>query len=389
MSVTIGIDATNLRVGGGVTHLIELLRAAQPLEVGVERVVVWGGTQILALLDERPWLVKRNPPALEKGLLQRVFWQRFSLSESARREKCDVLFVPGGSYVGNFHPVVTMSQSLLPFDMIELRRYGWTPFALKLLLLRAAQSRSFKRADGVIFLTEYARDVVLSVTGKLNARTSIIAHGVNSRFKREAKRQRAVGDCDASNPFHILYVSTIDRYKHQWHVVEAVAALREKGLPVVLDLVGPAHGGSLRRLECTLDRLDAGRVWGRYHGAAPYETLHAMYGQADLGICASTCETFGLMLIESMVAGLPIACSDKQPMKGIVGEGGIYFNPENPEDIARVLAGALASPSLRENMAQASFIRAQQYSWQNCAERTFSFLIDIVQRKKGTADVRG
>ena len=27
---TIGIDATNLRAGGGVTHLMELLRAAQP-----------------------------------------------------------------------------------------------------------------------------------------------------------------------------------------------------------------------------------------------------------------------------------------------------------------------------------------------------------------------
>ena len=28
---------------------------------------------------------------------------------------CDVLFVPGGAYAGAFHPVVTMSQNLLPF----------------------------------------------------------------------------------------------------------------------------------------------------------------------------------------------------------------------------------------------------------------------------------
>lgn len=90
MKVTIGIDASNLRQGGGITHLVELLQAAQPSELGIVRVVVWGGTKILEALDSRPWLDKRNPPTLEKGLLQRTFWQRFRLSQAARDEGCAV-----------------------------------------------------------------------------------------------------------------------------------------------------------------------------------------------------------------------------------------------------------------------------------------------------------
>ena len=102
--LTIGIDATNLRGGGGITHLIELLRVAQfPLH-GIERVVVWGGTPILQVLDNRSWLDKRTPLALDKGLLKRTLWQRYSLSRAARDAGCDVLFVPGGSYSGDFHP---------------------------------------------------------------------------------------------------------------------------------------------------------------------------------------------------------------------------------------------------------------------------------------------
>ena len=54
--LTIGVDATNIRIGGGVTHLIELLHAAQPAEHGIERIVVWGGTPTLAALEDRPWL---------------------------------------------------------------------------------------------------------------------------------------------------------------------------------------------------------------------------------------------------------------------------------------------------------------------------------------------
>jgi hypothetical protein len=170
MKLTIGVDASNLNFGGGLTHILELLAAAQPEKNGIERVVVWGRTDTLNRLEDRSWLVKCTPTALGKGLLQRTLWQIYRLSQAARDEGCDVLFVPGGSYSGNFHPVVTMSQNLLPFEKPELRRYGWTLFTLKLLLLRLTQSRSFHNADGVIFLTEYARDAVLKVTGKLDYR---------------------------------------------------------------------------------------------------------------------------------------------------------------------------------------------------------------------------
>ena len=126
----LGIDATNLRRGGGITHLVELLRAANPVTQGVERVVVWGGEPILNVLQNRSWLVKRNPPALDKGLLKRMIWQYLHLSDAARDEGCDVLFVPGGSYAGDFHPVVTMSQNLLPFEWRESRRFGWSFYSI-------------------------------------------------------------------------------------------------------------------------------------------------------------------------------------------------------------------------------------------------------------------
>ena len=66
-SHTIGIDATNLRAGGGVTHLIELLSLAKPKIHGFDRIVVWGGRASLKRIEDRPWLDKRNPPALNKG----------------------------------------------------------------------------------------------------------------------------------------------------------------------------------------------------------------------------------------------------------------------------------------------------------------------------------
>jgi len=49
-----------------------------------------------------------------------------------------------------------MHRNMLPFEWRELRRYGLSTTALRLLLLRLQQGRSLRRADGVIFLTRHA-----------------------------------------------------------------------------------------------------------------------------------------------------------------------------------------------------------------------------------------
>ncbi len=384
--LTIGIDATNLRRGGGVTHLKELLRVARFDASDIDRVVVWGGRAILNALDDRPWLDKRNPLALDKGLVQRTLWQLFSLSGAARGAGCDVLFVPGGSYSNNFQPLVTMSRNLLPFEMPELLRYGWSIFTLKMVLLRFIQSRSYQKAAGLIFLTDYARKVVSLVAGRLSGNTCMIPHGLNPRFNQAPKLQHNIADYDDTNPYRVLYVSTIDQYKHQWYVVEAVAALRQQGLPVVLDLVGPAYPPALQRLNETINRLDPGRAWVRYHGEIPFDDLHHRYAQADLGLFASSCENMPNILLETMASGLPIACSNRGPMPEVLGAGGIYFDPEQATEIVRALQRLIESPTLRTELAHLSYQRSQQYSWQRCADETFGFLSAVAQEYKINVD---
>jgi glycosyltransferase involved in cell wall biosynthesis len=382
--LTLGIDASNLRSGGGLTHLIELLRVARPSEYGVERVVVWGGSATLMALDDRSWLDKRMPAELDDGLLQRLLWQRFCLSQAARDAGCAVLFVPGGSYAAGFHPAVTMSRNMLPFEMRELRRYYWSLTGLRLLLLRMTQSRSFQKADGVIFLTEYARDFVTRVTGKLRGHVSVIPHGFNRRFNRAPRRQRPIADYDDARPYRVIYVSIIDQYKHQWHVVLAVASMRKQGIPVVLDLVGPAYPPALARLNDTISQVDPTRRWVHYHGAIAFDSLHYKYAEADLGLFASSCENMPNILLETMASGLPIACSNRGPMREILGEAGKYFDPEQPDDIARALKVLIGSPQLRTELAEASYTRAQQYSWQRCADETFRFLVATAKPQPGS-----
>ena len=379
----IGIDASNIRGGGGLIHLYELLRIAVPEQLGISKIIVWGGTSTLNSLQDKHWLVKRSSHFLDKSLFFRTFWQRFYLPKVALNEGCDVLFVPGGSYAGDFHPVVTMSQNLLPFTLTELLCYGWSFMTVKLLLLRLSQSFSFRKAEGVIFLTDYARTAVLKVTGAISGQAKIIPHGLNPRFSHPPKSQKPLSAYSFEKPYRILYVSIIDQYKHQTQVVKAVAHLRQQGLPVVLDLIGPAYAPALKTLNKTITALDPDRHWAHYHGNIPFEDLHLHYEHADCGLFASSCENMPIILLETMASGMPIACSYKGPMPEMLGDAGVYFDSEQPADIARALLELIESPQLRSTLAQASYERTQQYSWQRCANETIKFILQIVEKYQG------
>lgn len=369
----VGVDASNLGPGGSMTHLSNVLAVARPGEHGIDRIVVWGGGAKLARLPEQPWLDKVAVPALDGGLLQRLVWQRFRLPALARGA-CDVLFVPGGNArPGGFHPLVTMSRNMLPFEWRELRRYGFSPMALRLLLLRFGQARTFAHADGLIFLTEYAREAVGRVA-KLPARITVIPHGVEERFRVAPREQKPLESYSMERPLRALYVSIVDVYKHQWHVARAVHGLRAAGLPIALDFVGPAYPPALARFQATLRELDPQGEGLRYLGAVPFQKLHELHGQADLFVFASSCENMPNVLLEGMAAGLPIACSKRGPMPEVLGDAGVCFDPERPDEIAAALRRLAEDAELRRRLAAAASERARRFSWERCARETLSFI---------------
>jgi glycosyltransferase involved in cell wall biosynthesis len=378
-SLRLGIDASNIRDGGGLGHLREILRVVEPREYGIQQIVVWATRQTLNELPSRPWLDRRHDPLLEQGLPARTYWQVKKLPRLAQAD-CDCLFIPGGSYYGDFKPFVALSQNLLPFEWKELRRYGISQIAAKLWLLRLTQVSSFRRADGAIFLTQHARSVVQQVA-RLKGQQPVIPLGIAARFFRLPPAQKTIQSYSESNPFKLLYVSKLEPYKHHWNVVEAVAQLRREGLPVTLELVGaPERQSVLQRLNNTIERVDAARRFVRYVGHVSHQELPNIYHRADGFVFASSCENLPTILLEAMAAGLPIACARRGPMPEVLGEAGLYFDPEKSIEIADAVRTLLINHQWRTQATTMAYQQAQSYSWERCAHETFSLLAEVATR---------
>jgi glycosyltransferase involved in cell wall biosynthesis len=371
----VGIDASNLRQGGGVTHLVQLLAAADPPASGIDRVIVWGAGDLLGRLPPRPWLTVEEPSGLQSGA-GRAVWQHRRLARAAAG-RIDLLFVPGGSYLGPFRPFVTMFRNMLPFDPRELRQQGSARFRLKLRLLRLVQIATFRRADGVIFLNEHARRVIVEGVHGVSGRTAVIPHGLDRRFFVEPRAPRPFEQCSDSSPFRWLYVSAIYDYKRPWNVAEAAARLRTAGVPVALEFLGPGHPSSLRRLHASIDALDPARRFITVTPGVPHQDLPAHYAACDGFVFASTCENMPNSLLEAMAAGLPIACSSREPMASLAQDGAVYFEPEDPASIAAAMDLLMRDAPLRARLAARGRALAGSYDWTRCARQTFDFLANV------------
>ena len=370
----LGISALNIRGGGGRTHLVEVLAAAEPHKHGFERVTLWSGQSTLDCVEDRPWLHKIHCPEVEGSFLSRILWERFSLHRVARDAKVDLLFAPGGVYTGRFHPFVAMSQNMLPFERKERKRFGLTKTSLRYLLLRITQANTFRKADGVIFLSEYARSAITKQLSMAKVMTEIIPHGIDDSFRKKPRVQQRLTNYSIHNPFRFVYVSIINFYKHQWNVARAVATLRNEGLPACIQFVGPAHPPALKHFRAVQEKLDPDRTFIKYTGAIPYKDLPSKYHNSDAFVFASSCENMPNILLEAMASGLPIACSNLGPMPEVLGDAGIYFDPESPGQIVEALGKLCKDEDLRKACADKAFAAAQRYTWNRTAQKTFSFL---------------
>lgn len=367
----LGIDATNIRSGGGLTHLKEILENGSPTDFGFEKVIIWSNNDTLNKLPEKDWLIKRTHYLLNKSFMWSFFFQCFFFSKILKSELCSILFVPGGTFLGRFENFITMSQNILPFDKEEARRFKSINTRLRLFFLNLTQSYSFNRSKGLIFLTDFARDCILSRIGSVKNYT-IIPHGINIKFQNTPKEQASINIYTFDKPFKLLYISIVNAYKHQWNVAEAIIRLRDEGYPIELELIGNSNLESLKKLQKVLKNDRKNVV--KYLGAIPYEELSHRYHSADAFVFASSCENMPNILLEAMSSGLPIASSNMGPMPEVLQNACFYFNPLDVESIYSSIKELLIDNEKRAILANRSFLLSKNYNWAKTANATFQYL---------------
>jgi glycosyltransferase involved in cell wall biosynthesis len=372
----VGVDASRNRSGGARAHLAGLIAGADPRDHGIEAVHLWAYRSLGDQVQDRPWLTKHHPPELERSMVAQLRWQYQRLPVLVRELQCDILFNTDAGTICPVAQSATLSQDMLSFEPGEMRRYSGLA-RLRLEILKHTQRRSLSRSRLAIYLTEYARQMI-GKTISAPPPSVVIPHGIDKAFRADRGSRRT---WPSQGPIRCLYVSNAAPYKHQWNVVEAVSLLRQEGHDFELTLVGGGEGPARERLERSIADHDPERSFVRLLEFVPNSTIPDLLFSSDIFVFASSCENLPITMLEAMASGIPICASDRGPMPEVLGDGGIYFDPESALSIARAIRQMTDDGAGRARLAQVSETRSRAFTWERCADETWRELAAAATRR--------
>ena len=160
-----------------------------------------------------------------------------------------------------------------------------------------------------------------------------------------------------------------DLYKGFRSLVEAVALLREAGVPAVLDLVG--DGNARPDLERWVAAQPVAR-FVRFLGRVSDAELARCYAAATVFVLASEGEGFGLVFAEAMAHGLPCVAVAAGAAPEVVADdvSGYVVRARDSREIADRLFVLLRNPVVRARLGRGAALRhASLYSEARFIER--------------------
>jgi glycosyltransferase involved in cell wall biosynthesis len=139
---------------------------------------------------------------------------------------------------------------------------------------------------------------------------------------------------DVDSHIRVLYIGHLGPHRGTPQLVDAVAALSEDISGLELDLAGdPAHGYEEAELREQIKRVGCeDRI--RYHGTVVGWAKSELLGRAHILAFPSVfeAESFGLVLVEGLMWGLPLVATDWRANREVLAEASdAVIHPHQPD----------------------------------------------------------
>lgn len=244
---------------------------------------------------------------------------------------------------------------------------------------------ALRRMDAVITVSEFSRRMVIEHLNIPPSRVFAIHSGIDTgRFRpipdaRERLTSRYALP-HGSQDRYLLYVGTEIPRKNLKTIFQTL-----ERLPPNVRLLKAGAAGHPRFREATLRAIDASGVNDRVIllDDISDEELALAYSAADVYICCSMLEGFGLPILEAMASGTPVVCSDVTSLPEIAGDAAILVPPEDDQGFAAAVASILDDEGLRSRAVTLGLERARHFSWDKTANEVVSVYERVLDARAG------
>lgn len=269
------------------------------------------------------------------------------------------LFFYRGRKITSIHDLITLrirNPHLSTPAFVAKNAIGWFAFR-----------RGARESAGVIACSHWTRQDVIDTLGVRPDRVRMIYDaGDVHRGARVAYE----------HPFdrYLLYVGSQFAYKNVKRLCDAHQRLLDTHPRLGLILVGRPDRESEFTRAYVAEKGYRNIV---FTGFIPDAQRDWLYENTAAYIFPSLMEGFGLPGLEAMGYGAPVVSSDRTCLPEVYGDGALYFDPENVDDIVLQIGRVLDDDALRRELIARGAERFGVYSWRRMAEQVLQFYLDV------------
>lgn len=237
----------------------------------------------------------------------------------------------------------------------------------------AVLKRGIKKSQKIITDSYNTKRDLENIMQADKGKIAVIHLGVDAYYQKAADKEsqiRLKEKYKISLPY-LLFVSQWRPHKGIEKLVEAFEILNSRFKTHDLHLVITGKPNpNFTEIE---ERINSSPLRKRIitPGFIDENDMASLYSNAQGFIFPSIYEGFGLNPLEAMACGTAVATSNISSIPEVCGDAALYFDPQDPEDIALKTHTLLANNVLRQKLIENGFENVKRFSWDKMAKETY------------------
>ncbi|MCK4757040.1 MAG: glycosyltransferase [Thermoplasmata archaeon] len=265
----------------------------------------------------------------------------------------------------NFHTWVTEAHHYYPVQLDEDLMVYLSWIYLKILIARS---------DGVITPSEAALKELKEKCPNMRY-SNVVAPGIDgSTFNPQVNGSGIREELGLTDSDVLVHVGRVSREKNLELIFKALPQIKKEKPNIQLLVVG--SGPDKEYYEKMVSDMKLQNMV-KFTGFVPDEVLPQYYAAGDAFVLASPFETLGIVMLEALAMGLPVAGLNHRVIPDIinVGYNGHLFKNE-PEDCARQI---LATLNNRDELKKNTTLGAEMFDNTESGKKLVQVYKDVIE----------
>ncbi len=246
---------------------------------------------------------------------------------------------------------------------------------------KALLAKVFAKASKILSVSEFnSKQLKAFYPVETEGKIAYVPNAADDLFYEAATRSEREGirgelGLPAGVPY-LLSVANFQPRKNLPRLVRALGRLPEVASgDLAIVLLGDGDIDGTVAVRDAISSISS-RALVKLPGYRQGKALRAAYAESTALVFPSTCESFGIPVVEAMAQGIPVALANSTALPEVGGDAGWYFVPEDESAIASTVRAVLDRPTERAEKIEIGRRIAAGYRWKAANDR----LVEALRR---------